>query len=394
MKLFVKLSLLLFPFFSIYRLHAQTKTAADYISVTGYIKFMGSLNFVDDVNSIYATTLIHNRIDLKIKPGKGFTIAASERTRILTSEYQNLVPGFAQLYSPDNGLVRMSFNWVNKYPLLCNTSIDRLYLEWKDDNDKWDIRVGRQRLNWGINLTWNPNDIFNTYNLLDFDYEERPGADAAKVQYNFTSFSNIEAAIAPARNKDSIVGAVKYAFNKHNYDLQFIAGNYCNDGIVGMGWAGNIKDAGFKGEISYFHGWTDNQFKNDAVSFSTTVDYSFKNGVYIAGSVLYNNLASNSIFSTTQLESENLSPKVLMPTKYNGMFQLQGQFSPIVSGNVAIIYAPVVNLLVVSPTISYSIATNFDLDFIVQSFYANNQANRFAVLGNSANLRFRWSFSN
>ncbi len=208
----------------------------------------------------------------------------------------------------------MSFNWVNKYPVLFNTTIDRLYLDW--NNDKWDVRVGRQRLNWGVNLTWNPNDIFNTYNLLDFDYEERPGVDAAKVQYNFTSFSNLEIAFAPSRSPDSLIGALKYAFNTHNYDLQFIGGNYFEDIVLGMGWAGNIKDAGFKGEISYFHGWRDNRFVNDAVSTSVTVDYSLKNGLYMAGSFLYNSAASNAIFSTTQLQSENLSPKILMPAKY------------------------------------------------------------------------------
>ena len=172
---------------------------------------MGTVSFADNLDGAYASTLIHNRIDLKIKPVKGLIIAASLRNRVLISEYQNLIPGFAQQYTADNGIVNMSFNWVNKYPVLFNTTIDRLYIDWS--NDKWDVRVGQQRLNWGINLTWNPNDIFNTYNLLDFDYEERPGADAIKVQYNFTSFSNLEAAFAPSRSPDSLIGALKYRFS-------------------------------------------------------------------------------------------------------------------------------------------------------------------------------------
>ena len=286
----------------------------------------------------------------------------------------------------------MSFNWVNKSPVLFNTFIDRLYIDWTDS--KWDIRVGRQRLNWGINTTWNPNDIFNTYNFLDFDYEERPGSDAVKVQYNFTSFSNLEAAFSPSRNVDSMIGALKYAFNTHNYDIQFIGGNYCRDVVVGLGWAGNIKDAGFKGEVSYFQNWHDTRFQHVALSASGTVDYSFKNGLYMSLAFLYNNLATNSLYSAAQLQSENLSPKLLMPAKYNLIVTASKQFSPVLNGSLALIYSPQINLFVIAPTLSYSLATNWDADLIIQSYFANNINNKFDVLGNSLNFRVRWSFSN
>ena len=69
-------------------------------------------------------------------------------------------------------------------------TFDRLFIEW--NKEKWNIRIGRQRINWGINLAFNPNDIFNAYNFLDFDYEERPGVDAARVQYYYGSFSGLD----------------------------------------------------------------------------------------------------------------------------------------------------------------------------------------------------------
>ena len=373
-------------------LGAQKKTVADYLTVNGYIKDLSTVSFLGEANTLNPSTLLHNRINIKIKPVRNLTIAVEERTRLLISNNQVLSPGFGQQYTRDNGLVNLSFNWVNKSPVLFNTFIDRLYIDW--NNNKWDIRLGRQRLNWGINLTWNPNDIFNSYNFLDFDYEERPGTDAVKVQYNFTSFSNLEAAFSPSRNIDSMIGAMKYSFNTHNYDIQFIAGNYCKDVVVGAGWAGNIKDAGFKGEISYFQNRHDSHFKNIGVSASTTIDYSFKNGWYLSGAFLYNNLAPNSLFSAAQLTSESLSPKVLMPAKYNIMVETTKQFTPVMTGTLALIYSPHINLLVVAPTLSYSLATNWDIDVIVQSFFANNMNNKFEALGNSANFRVRWSFSN
>ena len=54
-------------------------------------------------------------------------------------------------------------------------------------DNKINFRIGRQRINWGTTTIWNPNDIFNAYNFLDFDYEERPGMDGGKFQYIFNN---------------------------------------------------------------------------------------------------------------------------------------------------------------------------------------------------------------
>ena len=76
--------------------------------------------------------------------------------------------------------------------------IDRLYLQWNDDS--WQFKVGRQRINWGVNLAWNPNDIFNAYSLYDFDYEERPGTDALRFQKFIGYAGGYEIAIKIADN--------------------------------------------------------------------------------------------------------------------------------------------------------------------------------------------------
>mgnify|MGYP004248135439 CR=1 FL=1 len=70
------------------------------------------------------------------------------------------------------------------------------------------------------------------------------------------------------------------------YDFQFLLANYYDDIALGGGWAGNIKNAGFKGEITYFI--SDESYINNSTSLSTSIDYSFTNGLYILGSYLYN----------------------------------------------------------------------------------------------------------
>ena len=83
-----------------------------------------------------------------------------------------------------------------------------------------------------------------------------------------------------------------------------------------------------------------------------------------------------------------------MPAKYNLIVTASKQFSPVLNGSLALIYSPQINLFVIAPTLSYSLATNWDADLIIQSYFANNINNKFDVLGNSLNFRVRWSFSN
>ena len=100
--------------------------------------------------------------------------------------------------------------------------LDRLYLDYVKGN--LEVRLGRQRVNWGINTVWNPNDIFNAFTFTDFDYEERPGSDALRVKY-YTGFaSSIEIAVKAFDRKEDAVGGILWKFNKWNYDFQALVG--------------------------------------------------------------------------------------------------------------------------------------------------------------------------
>lgn len=65
--------------------------------------------------------------------------------------------------------------------MILRTMIDRLWIDWA--YKKWELRAGRQRINWGKTSVWNPNDLFNTFNYANFDYEEQAGSDAIKLSY-------------------------------------------------------------------------------------------------------------------------------------------------------------------------------------------------------------------
>jgi len=362
----------------------QEKDAKLYLS--GYIKNLHELSFIDNLEQLQWTTFLHNRLNFKFIPSETISTRLELRSRIFYGDNVNALPEFSKIILHDNGWVDLSWNLIDN-DIVFNTTIDRILVNYTKAN--WDITVGRQRVNWGRNLIWNPNDIFNTYNFLDFDYEERPGSDALRVQYYTSDFSKIELAAKKGRNKDDYIVAALYKFNKWSYDIQLLTGVYQQDWVVGAGWAGNLKNAGFKGEVSCFIPYKSTNESENVISTSLSIDYGFKGGLYINGSILYNSNADDFSEGVESLVFANISAKNLMPFEYSSYLQLSKEYSPIISASISTVYSPSNHSVILIPTFKYSLATNWELDFTGQSFF---EFQDYQSLGHSFFTRFRWSF--
>ena len=355
--------------------------------LTGYIKNLHEFSFIDQLEQLQWTTFLHNRLNFKFTPSETITTRLEFRNRIFYGDNIKNILGFSDIISRDNGWIDLSWNLIDNSNVVFNTTIDRALINYNKGD--WDITLGRQRVNWGRNLVWNPNDIFNTYNFLDFDYEERPGSDALRVQYYTSNFSKIELAAKKGRNKDDFIVATLYEFNKWSYDIQLLTGIYHKDWVLGAGWAGNLKNAGFKGEISYFVPYENTDTSEQVLSTSVSVDYGFKNGLYINGSVVYNSTTNDFSGGIENLLFADITAKNLIPFEYAGFLQLSKEFSPIFLATMSTIYSPTNHSVIFIPSFRYSIATNWELDFTGQSFF---EFKKYQTLGNSFFTRLRWSF--
>lgn len=220
--------------------------------------------------------------------------------------------------------------------MVLHSTVDRLMMSYT--HLKFTLTLGRQRINWGINTIWNPNDLFNASNFLDFDYEERPGTDGLRMQYFPNTNTSLEAGFKLGENSDQTVLAVLYKTNKWNYDLQLLTGIYYTDWVIGCGWAGNIKDAGFKGEFSYFIPKNESSEGNNVLSTSLTLDYSFNNNWYASLSTLYQSRVFISEGSAIIAQPRVLNAKFLMPYQYSFYANVNKQFSPLLTGNLGIVF--------------------------------------------------------
>jgi len=354
--------------------------------INGYIKNLENISFDHKFKNSTSGNLLHNRIKIKRQASETFSMVVHFRNRLSWGEEVRMIPGFSSRLRNENEQVNMSVTWINRPALVLHTNTERLYAEYR--KVKWNARIGRQRINWGISTSWNPNDLFNTFNFLDFDYEERSGVDACKFQYMVNEFSNVEIAYAFNGSKNKNTAAVKYLFNKWNYDVQLITGLYNEHLTLGAGWAGNIKDAGFKGEAQYFFANSDSA---DHLNFSIEGDYVFKKGVYVNISLLFNNHGLNRSVSNWNSINLKLSPENLMPTKWNLMVTTSKELTPLLSANMSVLYSPGTNLLILFPSMRYNIAPNLDADLVWQSFFAEMNS-RFEDVNHRAFLRLRWSF--
>lgn len=381
---------LFFQFFN--KVHAQENQswAKENIQFSGYVKYLNTSQF-QNLNLIINDNILHNRLNLKIYLNNNFTTTLEVRNQVFWGNSLQLNPNYAQLVAVKSQDIDLSSFLVKEPALLFLSNIERLHINYQ--SEKWNITLGRQRINWGKNLVWNPNDLYNAYSFFDFDYEERPGTDALLVQYYISGSSSIETAINYTSDFQDNTLAIKYNFNAYNYDFQLLASKYIRDYILGLGWEGNIKDLGFKGEMSYFIPIEQTVHQKNEITASLSFDYYFKNGLSLYVSGLYNSLGISNTenFNLLQFNAIQRNAKQFMPNKTSFFIQLSKPITPAFSTSLSTIYAAELNGIFMMPQLSYNLAQNWDFDTVAQVFYGKQQ-DHFSNVGNSVFLRFRWSF--
>lgn len=366
---------------------AQTDSSyiKEHFSYRGYLKDLRAVS-IDANGNTFNQDWLHNRMNIRYGINNHFTAKLELRNRLFYGEIMKTNPALADGLDFDPGSVDLSFNLLDNKSTVLNTFVDRLWLDYSDD--KWEVRLGRQRINWGQNLVWNPNDLFNVLNYTDFDYEERPGSDAFRIQRYFENFSSVQLAYKHSDSLEGTVIAGMYRFNKKTYDIQVILGKYLNDAALGLGWAGNLKNASFKGEMTYFMPIDEG---SETFLASLSLDGSVGDNWYITGSTLFNSQGTNDPDKLATLSTNNstLSVKNLMPNQYSAFLSGARQLGDLVSLNLAGIYAVDLNGVFLMPSLSYSIRDDIDLSLVVQSFVV--KLDKFENPGNTIFLRFKWS---
>ncbi len=383
----MKKSLLLFLFLltSMGTLIAQKK-----ISMVGYISDMQAFYKIDDT-WLWENTFM-DRFNFTYYPNSWLTGNMQFRSRVITGNTLLEIPGYNDALGKDPGWLDLTFlssgNLGSNTGYALATTLDRLWLQFSFGN--LEITAGRQRINWGQTLVWNPNDIFNSYSYFEVDYPERPGSDAIRIQYYTGDASTIEL-VAKIDSANRVTAAAYYRFNTLGFDIQFLGGLYQGEDLVlGTGWSGNIGPVSFRGEMSYFRDLDQFVDTTGYLMASAGFDYTFSNSLMIQLEGLYSGFAKEmDPGSFLQLYSGNLDVKNLAFTEWSLFANISYPITPLFTGSFATIWYPEVKGAYLGPSFDLSIKDNLALSLILQYFTAefdkpsgviSRESNMFAFL--------------
>jgi hypothetical protein len=315
------------------------------------------------------------RLNLFYYPENNITTSIQSRSLLIYQENSESLRKFqGDLNTGGSYYFDLRYDWLEEDDIYGFSEIDRLYLDWNYKD--WEVIFGRQRIAWGTCLVWNPTDLFNPFDILDFDYEERPGADALQVQYYTGPLSQFNVAVTPGRTRYDVVYAGRYVTNRWNYDFNFIAGWQLNSLRLATSWAGEIYDGGFRGEVLYTDpnieyttfdvdlsipsiSYRTEQVNDPYWTFVLSYDYTFENSFYIHTEYIYNGLGTTENAGSRRLDI--IYTAELTPARQSIFQQFAYQITPLLRGDFFVIFNPDDKSWLAAPSLYYSVATNWDL---------------------------------
>lgn len=355
----------------------------------GYVKEIPFIEISPGEGGEDAFNLVHFRANTKYYPFNFLSIEASGRLRLFSGRFfPDSLSGVVEAWAErERGYVDLEKVW----PSLLLGEIDRAFLAISTGN--LSITLGRQRINWGTSFIWNPNDWYNTYNFLDFDYQERPGTDALRIQYYTGVTSVAEIALQAAKEQKDRTLAAMYRFNIFSYDLQFQGGLFGNDAAAGFSWAGQIGGAGFRGEAAFYYPVINVESWNEYIKTVAvmSVDYTFPNSLFLHLEALYNRYGTRGDILVSAAYIDNISAKNLLPSRFGLFGEVSYMFTPLLTGSFAASMNPDDLSFYLAPGIQWSVFQNLDFSAVAQLFFGDD----FTLYGDSNHLlafTFRWSF--
>jgi len=376
---------------------------SSFYDVTGYVKYLFTTSkypfFKDRLND----HLVHARINAHFYPTDQMMAAVEIRNRFFYGSSVEKIPNFIDLLKSHYEFSQMDAVLWDREKSIGYTQVDRLWLDYTTGNLQ--ITLGRQRVAWGTALVWNVIDLYNPKSILDWDYEEKPGADAIRLQYYTGPVTKVEFTVKPGKKRENAIVSGLFSVNWSGYDLFGIAGIRQNRWIVGGAWAGNIKKGGFRGEFTVSEAPSKNSiafnpflslfgasdFSSDkpVVSVVLSYDYTFPNSFYWLTEILYN--SNGKTENTGLFQQAALQAGLLSPARWSFFQELAYDITPLTRATLFAIHNPNDKSSIIVPMLEHSLATNLDLSFV--GFVTSGEhLTEFGDYGNSVFVRLKYSF--
>ncbi len=281
---------------------------------------------------------------------------------------------------------------VDKEHLYVKHTIHRAFIKYY--KPKFQATIGKQAVDWGKMRFYSPLDIFNAIKPTDLEPEERMGIDAINLNFSPESFSGLNFVYSQGDDSDTTNIGLKAYGKLSTYDLSFILASANKQRTAGFAFDGYVKDAGFRGEISYSKAKFDNN--RSYLRTALGMDYNFPNKVYLLFEQFYNG-GSDESFPNFISFSNRRYRKILSLQKHLSSLYASYEATPLITLKNAIIYDWEGNSFTVNPEIQYDVFENIELTAGAQLYsdHTNSlftSSNEFGVYENAYYFQLKWFF--
>ena len=381
----MKICIILFCFFLPLTLIGQVSK----LDLNGYTKYLFTSGKNPATTNRLKDHLIHSRINLHWFPASSLTMAMEIRLRGYYGNSVEDIPDFISTIKSDYDY-KLDANLWQKKQTIGYGEIDRLYIDY-----------------WGTSLVWNVIDLFNPMSILDFDYEERPGMDAVRIQYFTGELSKLEILYKAGKNKYTHGFAGLFTINYWDYDFFLLAAMYNNRKTLGGAWSGDIKGGGFRGEFKIseppskgdstdypiynmtLYGTDLTTYNHNVFSAVLSGDYTFSSSFYIHSEILFNSNGKTDYTGFYWYQINEAS--MLSPARWSIFQEFAYDINPLLRGDLFLIYNPIDKSSLFAPSLKWSFITNLELMSVLYVTLGQSDT-EFGDYGNSLFFRLKYSF--
>ncbi|MCB0282168.1 MAG: hypothetical protein KDF60_06285 [Calditrichaeota bacterium] len=371
----------------------QTYGYAKYLFSVAENKLISNENLIDHQ--------VHFRLNNRWYPTSNLTAGLEFRIRGFYGGMVEKTPGFKSTVITNYPFADLKTVLWHQNSSLGYGQVDRLFFDYTSGS--WQFTIGRQRIAWGTSLVWNVIDLFNPQSILDFDYEEKPGSDAIRVQYYTGAIGRLEAVYKPAKNSNKQTAALLWLFNNWDYDFYLISAIQNNSPLFAAAFSGDIRGAGFRGEFKYTKppsrdqlqgtllpfGENYSQANSKNISAVLSSDYTFPSSFYLHSEVLYNSIGKTEYSGLYTFQA--VQAGLLSPSRWSLFFETAYDLHPLVRGDFFVLHNPQDNSSIFVPSISWSVITNLDL-YLIGFLTEGPNLSEFGNYGKAFYLRTKYSF--
>lgn len=229
--------------------------------------------------------------------------------------------------------------------------------------------LGKQAIDWSRMRFYHPFDLFNPISPLDIEGDEKFGVDAINVEYYPEEFMMFNLIYAPHRDREQQAAGLRFLTKFHDYDIFLMGAEVKKDKIIGCGFDGYIKEAGFRGELTLTYKDDHDKFLRSALG----LDYSFSPKLYGLIEYFYNGDAKI-INAGSFLGSYEFSRRALSITKHILGAGLEYEFSGITKLNNYVFCDFEGESIFYNPEFKWNVQTNTDLSVGAQVFEGDDES--------------------